>query len=111
MLISLNEYIWITDQVVTGRSYSSPLTCCVFTDDVAADENLRKLMDVKLEQIAQPRHVTEDVLCDAEDDPVNFLSLIVESLATLKKMPEAIQVTSWRIRMWRDLLCSSVSNI
>ena len=53
---------------------------------------LQQLMSVQLEDVMTPRHVTEDLLVDPELDPVNFLSLIVESLATLKKLPQAIDV-------------------
>ena len=57
-----------------------------------AEQNLQKLMSVKLEDVAQPRHVTEDIHVDPEADPVHFLSLIVESLAALRRMPQAIEV-------------------
>ena len=49
-------------------------------------------MSVKLDDVMAPRHVTEDLLVDPEHDAVNFLSLIIESLATLRKLPQAIEV-------------------
>ena len=54
-------------------------------------------MSVQLEDVMTPRHVTEDLLVDPELDPVNFLSLIVESLATLKKLPQAIDVCGYHV--------------
>ena len=51
-------------------------------------------MSVDLEQIAAPRQITEDVHADPESDPIHFLAVIIESLAILKKMPEAIDVST-----------------
>ena len=65
---------------------------CLFLFAAVAEQNLQKLMSVKLEDVSQPRHVTEDLYVDPEADPVHFLSLIVESLAALRRMPQAIEV-------------------
>ena len=71
---------------------------CIFSHFAAvAEQNLQKLMSVKLEDVSQPRHVTEDLHVDPEADPVHFLSLIVESLAALRRMPQAIEVCHFRL--------------
>ena len=49
-------------------------------------------MDVKLEDVSKPQHITEDLHVDPEHDPVKFLAIIIESIATVKKMNEAIEV-------------------
>ena len=47
---------------------------------------------MSLEDIVAPQNITEDVNVDPESDPVYFISILVESLAMLKRMPEAIDV-------------------
>ena len=59
----------------------------------AAEEALRCLQKVKLEDISAPQQITEDLNVDPERDPVQYIAILVESLATLHRMPEAIDVS------------------
>jgi hypothetical protein len=60
-----------------------------------AEEGLKRLQSVSLDEISGPQHVTEDLNVDPESDPVYFLCILVESLAMLKRMPEAVDVSSF----------------
>ena len=51
------------------------------------------MLDVKLEDVALPQQITEDIHVDPDNDSVHFLAVIIESLAVLKKMPEGIDVS------------------
>ncbi|KAK2144045.1 hypothetical protein LSH36_791g00032 [Paralvinella palmiformis] len=66
--------------------------------DTAAEEALRCLQKVKLEDISAPQQITEDLNVDPERDPVQYIAILVESLATLHRMPEAIDALRSRIK-------------
>ena len=63
-------------------------------DFLAAEQNLKKMLEVKLEDISQAQTIIEDIhLTEPDADAVHFIAILVESLAILKKMPEAIDVS------------------
>ena len=57
-----------------------------------AEQNLKRLTTVNLDRLVAPRHITEDLDTDPETDVVHFIAVLIESLAMLKKLPEAIEV-------------------
>ena len=59
---------------------------------VAAERRLASLQDASLHDIRKPQQVSEDMLQEPDDDPITFIAVLVESLGTLKKMPEAVDV-------------------
>ncbi len=58
-----------------------------------AEQALKRLQEVKLEEVSAPQQITEDLNVDPERDPVQYIAILVESLAMLRKMPEAIDVS------------------
>ena len=56
------------------------------------DSKLGGLMSVDLKAIAEPRPILEDVNVDPEDNPVHFFAILIECLALLRRLPEAIDV-------------------
>ena len=59
---------------------------------LVAEQNLKRLTTVNLDRLVAPRHITEDLDTDPETDVVHFIAVLIESLAMLKKLPEAIEV-------------------
>ena len=57
------------------------------------DKRLASLTSVSLEEVARPHEITEDLNVNPEDDPVYFIAILIECLAMLRKLPEAIDVS------------------
>ncbi|ELT88409.1 hypothetical protein CAPTEDRAFT_172210 [Capitella teleta] len=60
--------------------------------------NLNHLQTVSLDEISATQNITEDLNVDPESNPVYFLSILIESLAMLKRMPEAVDGLRTQIR-------------
>ncbi len=61
----------------------------------STDSKLQRLMAVDLAEVAKPRPIVEDANSAAspDDDTVHFLCVLVECLALLRRLPEAIDVS------------------
>ena len=59
---------------------------------------MQRLQNVSLDDISAPQNITEDLNVDPESNPVYFLSILIESLAMLKRMPEAVDVRTIEAR-------------
>lgn len=70
-----------------------------FSEGLAAEEEaLRSLMSADLAAISKPQQVIEDQNLDPDGNPLNFLAILVQSLALLKRLPEAIEALRTRIK-------------
>ncbi len=57
-----------------------------------SDSMLTSLMSVDLNEIAKPKEMVEDTNVNPEDNTVHFIAIILECLALLRRLPEAIDV-------------------
>ena len=57
-----------------------------------ADSKLQSLMSVDLNEIAKPKPINEDININPEDNTVHFIAILLECLALLRRLPEAIDV-------------------
>ena len=62
------------------------------------EDRLEHLQSVNLDDIIAPQQIPKDLVVDPEKDFVQFISILIESLAVLKKLPEAIDGLRSRIR-------------
>ena len=58
-----------------------------------ADSKLQSLMSVDLNEIAKPKPINEDININPEDNTVHFIAILLECLALLRRLPEAIDVS------------------
>ena len=49
-------------------------------------------MSVDLNEIAKPKPINEDININPEDNTVHFIAILLECLALLRRLPEAIDV-------------------
>ena len=56
------------------------------------DSKLQSLMSVDLNEIAKPKPINEDININPEDNTVHFIAILLECLALLRRLPEAIDV-------------------
>jgi len=64
----------------------------------AEEEALRMLMSADLAAISLPQQTIEDQSMDPDGNPLAFLAILIQSLALLKKLPEAIELLRIRIK-------------
>ena len=53
---------------------------------------MREIEEASLDEISHPQHITEDLNKDNEENTLDFIAILIESLATLNMVPETIEV-------------------
>ena len=61
------------------------------------DSKLQSLMSVDLSEVAKPKPINEDTNINPEDNTVHFIAILLECLALLRRLPEAIDVKLFMI--------------
>lgn len=70
-----------------------------FSEGLAAEEEaLRSLMSADLAAISKPQPAIEDQNLDPDGNPLGFLAVLVQSLALLKRLPDAAESLRTRIK-------------
>lgn len=65
----------------------------VYVSILEAEKQVKQLLAVDLVEVLRPHQVTEDITVGPDEDPVQYLAVLIECLALLRRLMDSVDVS------------------